>query len=251
MTPVTEPPAAPPAPPPPGRTRPVPTAVFAVLGVVTFALAALMNWMLVVHAPAGVKGIGASYLIMYYHVPSAALMLLGYLALGVCGAFQLATGGAKWDLWGRVTASVALLANAIVLLTGAVWGKAAWNVWWRFDDPKLTTAAVVFLVYLGYFILHRGIEDPVRRPRICAIYGVIASPSYILVKYSIDWFGSGSHPPKVDFEGSGIWDTFLVAHLAFFGFYAMLWLWKLDTEALRERAEAALMRVRRLEDARS
>lgn len=231
--------------------RGLPTPLFALIAVASVLALALTNWLIAGYAPFGVKGIGASYLTLYYHVPAAAAMLLAYLFLGVCGGLYLATGHAVWDRCGRVSAGIGLLANGVVLVTGAVWGKAAWNVWWRFDDPRLTISAVVFLIYLGHVVLARGIEDEIRRPRLCAVYGLLATPSYPLVKYSIEWFGQGSHPPKVDLEGNELHATLAMAHVAFLLFYGTLWAWKYKMEAVRDRTANAMSRVRRLEEARS
>lgn len=219
--------------------------------VLAFASLAFLNWLISEHAPFAVKQIGASYLIAYYHVPSAILMGVAYTLVFAAGIMVLITKSPEWDRRARAAAAAGLLANAIVLVTGSVWGKAAWNLWWNFNDPRLTTSAVIFLIYLAYFVLARGIEDESKRARICAIYGILALLAYMPVKYAVEWFGQGSHPPKVSMDGAQIRDTLNAGLLAFFFLYSLLYRWKYDLDTLRERSDAALARVRRLEDSRS
>ena len=215
------------------------------------ALFAALNWLIAGYAPAAVMGIGASYLISFYHVPSAILMTVAFAMVAVAGIMVLATGSAAWDRRAHALAAVGLLANGVVLVTGAVWGKAAWNIWWRFDDPKLTSASVTFLVYLGHVVLARGIDDETKRPRTCAIYGIVAALSLVFIYYAPQWFGQGSHPVRVSQPDTRISNTLGFGMLAFLAVYSLLYRWRLDLESVRARTDAALARIRRLEDARS
>ena len=224
---------------------------FTVHAALALALLATLNWMIAAHAPESVKQIGSSYLIVYYHVPSAILSYLAYFGVFLCGIFHLVTNAPEWDRRARASAAIGLLATGVVVVTGAVWGKAAWNVWWRFDDPRLTTSAVLFLIYLAYIVLARGIEDETKRSRTCAIYGIAAFLAVPLVHFSIQWFGQGSHPPKVAMAEPGIRDTLNMGIFAFLALYSLLYRWKFDLDSVRERADAALQRIRRLEDLRS
>jgi heme exporter protein C len=224
---------------------------FVVHAALAVASLAWLNQLIATHAPFGVKQIGASYLVAFYHVPAATFMTLAYTMVCVAGIFFLVTKSPDWDRRARAFAAVGLLSNGVVLLTGMVWGKAAWNVWWNSQDPRLTISAVTFLIYLAYTVLARGIEDELKRPRVCAIYGIIAALSLPLVKYSVEWFGQGSHPPKVDMKDEGIQDTLGAGMIAFLVFYLLLYRWKYDLDTLKDRADAALSRVRRLEESRS
>lgn len=240
--------------PPPGGAFPLvggsPGGGFTVHALVALALLAALDWMIAGYAPMSVQQIGASYLIEYYHVPSAILMVLAYVMVCVCGIMVLATRSPDWDRRARAFAAVGTLANGIVLLTGAVWGKAAWNVWWRFDDPKLTAAAGTFLVYVAYTVLARGIEEADKRSRVCAIYGIVAVLSIPFIFYAPRLFGDGSHPVSVKQKDAAISTTLSMGMFAFLAFYLLLYRWKYDLETLRDRADAALARVRRLEDSR-
>jgi heme exporter protein C len=228
-----------------------PGAFFVPQAVATLALFALLNVLIAGYAPFSVKEIGASYLIQYYHVPSAISMYLAYFMVCVSGIMVLVSRSPDWDRRARAFAAVGLLANGIVVATGSVWGKAAWNVWWRFDDPKLTTAAIQFLIYLAYLVVARGVEDETRRPRICAIYGILAAPMLVFVHFAVQWFGSASHPERVKQMGTEIPTTLGTGMLTFLFVYLLLYRWKYDMETIRDRADAALTRIRRLEDSRS
>ena len=216
----------------------------------TWALLLLtaMNFMIATIAPARVKLIGSSYLIMYMHIPAAIYMELLFAASALCSVFLLITRRSVWDSRARALGTVGLLANAITLLTGAVWAKTAWGQWWVWDDPRLLTAAMLFLIWLGYVLLQHSAEDDDRRPRFAAVYGICGLIAVPFVHFAPTWFGVVSHPAAVQQKDDHMATTWMVAMLAFFLFYLLLYRWKFDRDQLADRAAASLARLRRLEE---
>ena len=220
---------------------------------VAHALAALtllvgLNVAVATYVPFAVEGIGSSYLIMYYHVPSAIVTTLLYGFVRLAGILYLATRNRLWDRLARAYVAAGLLANAVTLLTGSVWAKAAWNRWWDWRDPRLTSVAIMFLMYVGYAALNASVDDEEKRPRYAAVYGILAAVNIPIVKKAIEWFGMASHPKQVA-TGGEITAALSFGIVAFLAFYTAVAQWKFHRDTVRERVEAVLARVRRLEEA--
>jgi heme exporter protein C len=231
--------------PEPGRP---PAGPFVAHALGAMALLAALNWLATTYVPFAVEGIGSSYLIMYYHVPSAIVTTLLYGFVCLVSILFLVTRNRLWDRLARAYVAAGLLANAVTLLTGSVWAKAAWNHWWDWRDPRLTSVAIMFLMYVGYVALNASVDDEEKRPRYAAVYGILAAVNIPIVKKAIEWFGMASHPQKVG-TGPEITATWTFGILAFLAFYTAIAQWKLHRDGVRERVEAALGRVRRIEEA--
>lgn len=111
--------------------------------------------------------------IFYIHMPSffGAFVAFGGAVIGGIG--YLRTRNLRWDALAVAGVEVGLVFSLINLLTGAIWAKPTWNVWWTWD-PRLTSAAVMALTYAAYLMLRNAIENPNQRRRFAAIYGIIA-----------------------------------------------------------------------------
>jgi heme exporter protein C len=223
---------------------------FLIHAVVCLLLFWWLNWQIVTQVPFAIKGIGSSYLIFFYHFPSAFTTYLFYGGGIAASVLLLCTHNSVWDRRAQAAIEVGVLGNAILLATGMTWAKAAWNVWWRWEDKRLISAAVMFLIYLGYLVLQRSVEDSRKRERFGAVYACLAFLNVPLVHYSIQWFGEVSHPKKFDELSSDveITATRWFGVLVFFAFYLLLYRWSHDRETVRQRAEAVRWQVRELEE---
>lgn len=219
-------------------------AVFAMLLVI------LLNILVTYWVPFWIQGIGASYLIFFYHFPSAINLFLFYAVVAATSAMYLKTKDPIWDVRARAAAEVGVLANAVLLLTGSTWAKAAWNAWWIWDDPRLMSAAVMSLTYVGYLFLQSAVEEPDKRRQISAVFGILAFVNVPIVHFSIKWFGATSHPLKFDGLASDqrIVVTRWIGVFVFFVFYLLLYRLDFDRKAVAERADVLLARVRRIEE---
>jgi len=89
----------------------------------------------------------------------------------------------------------------INIATGSIWGKPTWGTWWTWD-ARLTSVTVVFLIYVGYLLLRRMIDDPERAARYAAILGILGAPNIYLVHVSVQWWRTLHQPPTLLKAGS-------------------------------------------------
>src|SRR5436309_10384722 len=138
---------------------------------------------------------GAIYRIVYVHVPSIFTGFTGFfVALAASGAY-LATGKPKYDAFAAAVTEVSLAFATIVLATGMIWGRIIWGVWWAWD-ARLTTMLVCWLIYAGYLMLRRAIDEPTQRARLSAVVSVFGGIDVFIVWKSIEWWRT-LHPGLV------------------------------------------------------
>ncbi len=222
---------------------------FGVHAVLALAALLFLNWLVVTEVPLAIKGIGSSYLIFFYHFPAAINVFVFYGALMGASVLYLKTKDPIWDRRARAAAEVGILCNAVLLVTGSTWAKAAWNAWWVWNDPRLMSAAVMTLIYIGYLMLHGAIEEPARRRQVAGVYGSLAFLNIPMVHYSIKLFGQASHPMKFDaLSDASVVATRWYGVAAFFVFYLLIYRWTFDRKSRADRLEDSLGRIRRIEE---
>ncbi len=144
---------------------------------------------------------GDVYRILFVHVPAAwNAMLLYFVSFLACLAY-LMSKKEMWDRLAHSTIEVAVVLTALALVLGSIWGKPTWGVWWTWD-PRLTTTALLFILYAGYLMLRRLIEDPTRRAQIAASLGTLIFLNVPIVYFSVKWWRSlhqvQSNPKTMD-----------------------------------------------------
>lgn len=122
--------------------------------------------------------------VFYFHVATAWVGMLGFMAAGVAGIAYLSTKNRTWDTVGMAAVEISLVFFLVAIIMGSIWARPVWNTWWTWD-PRLTTATVVELVYAAYLLLRQGIEDPERRARFGAVYTILGFVSVPLTFVSI------------------------------------------------------------------
>ncbi len=121
---------------------------------------------------------GAAQRIFYVHLGSFLGAFISFGATVLSGIAYLHTRHPKWDTLGLSGVEIGLGMSAITILTGMCWARPIWNTWWTWD-PRLTSITIMWLAYLAYLVLRSGIEDPERRRRFAAVYGIIAVSSVL------------------------------------------------------------------------
>jgi heme exporter protein C len=154
-----------------------------ILDYLSGALFVISLWMVFFYAPTEAI-MGNVQRVFYYHVATAWVGMLGFMAAGVAGIAYLRSGDRKWDTVSMASVEISLVFFFITIILGSIWARPAWNTWWTWD-PRLTTATIVELVYAAYLMLRQGIEDPDRRARFGAVYTIIGFISVPLTFVSI------------------------------------------------------------------
>ncbi len=110
--------------------------------------------------------------IFYLHIPVSWIALTGFLIVFIAGIAYLRTRRIFWDMIGSTAAELGLIFTTFLLLTGSIWGKAEWGIWWDWD-ARLTSSLVLWIIYMGYFLLRAYITEPGQRARYSAVFGII------------------------------------------------------------------------------
>ncbi len=134
--------------------------------------------------------------IMYVHVPSAWLAYLSFTVTLVASVAYLRVHSLRWDRLAGASAEVGVVFTGLALITGMIWGKPVWGVWWTWD-ARLVLTAVMFFVYLGYLALRRSFDDPQIRARRSAVLGIVAALQIPIVHFSVTWWRGLHQPPTV------------------------------------------------------
>ena len=155
--------------------------------------------------------------VFYFHVAAGWVGALAFLVTAIAGGMLLARGARKWDQIALASVEIGVVFTFINIVTGSIWARPIWNTWWTWD-PRLVTATVMELIYLAYLMLRQGIEDPDRRARFGAVYGIVGFLSVPLTFLSIRIFRT-IHPVVIgnnDPTAQGTFDMTARMRLAFF-----------------------------------
>jgi heme exporter protein C len=173
--------------------------VLKVLNVLSVLLVLVAFLMAMFYAPLE-KVMGEVQRVFYFHVATAWVGMLGFIAAAVVAVIYLRTQDLKWDVIGLAAVEISLVFFLIAIVLGSIWARPAWGTWWTWE-PRLTTAAILEMIYLAYLLLRQGIEDPDRRARFGAVYTLLGGLSVPLTFVSIRIFRT-IHPVVVGAGGS-------------------------------------------------
>jgi heme exporter protein C len=168
-----------------------------VIGIVALVgLAWLVAFGLVISPPDEVQGDAVR--LMYVHVPSAWLAYLsfGVTALGSVMYLWKRTRSLTWDRIAGASAEIGVLFTALALVTGMIWGRLTWGFYWTWD-ARLTSTALMFLLYVGYLAMRRTDDNPEQRARRAAWVGVFAVVVVPIVHNSVNWWRTLHQKPTV------------------------------------------------------
>jgi heme exporter protein C len=134
--------------------------------------------------------------IMYLHVPA---ILTAYAAIGVVLVASIAYLWSRRAAWDRAAAAAGELAVcfiAVTLITGSIWGKPTWGTWWTWD-ARLTSTALLFVIYLGYLLLRSVVDDPERGATYAAVLGIMGALDVPIIHFSVQWWRTLHQPATV------------------------------------------------------
>lgn len=190
--------------------------------------------------------------IFYFHVPSAWIGFLAFVVSAVTALLYLVTRQEKWDVWSLASVEIGLAFFTMVMLSGPIWAKPTWNVWWTWD-PRLTISTISWLLYIGYLMLRGAVDHPERQARFAAVYALMAAISVPINWFAIRWWRT-IHPavvmPGKNSEAMGsfgmtdsiLW-TLMLCLVAFTVFYITLMYHRIQLENLKRRVEALKQQI--------
>jgi heme exporter protein C len=142
--------------------------------------------------------------IFYFHVPSAISAFIAFFIVFLANTAYLVSRKPRWDWLGVAGAEVGVACCTIVLITGPIWARPVWGIWWTWD-ARLTSTFILWLLYVSYLLLRGLLEDPVRRATLSAIFGVFAFLDVPLVYLSNRlWRTQHPQPVILGSENSGL-----------------------------------------------
>ncbi len=180
--------------------------------------------------------------IFYYHVPSAWTAFLCFFANFIASLVYLAKRNPKADAFALTTAEVGVVFCTVVLVTGPIWAKPIWGIWWTWD-ARLTSTLVLWLIYVSYLLLRRY-STAGQNPVLASVLAIFGAVDVVFVYMAIRWFRT-QHPQPVigGGEGSGIdprmMHALLMNWLAFLALAGVLIYLRYRLERLRQQVEEA------------
>lgn len=158
-------------------------------------------WLIFAYAP--IEAImGPIQKIFYIHLPLSWWALFSFFLLFLTSILTLARRDGKWEGLSQALAEVGVLFTTLTLVTGMLWGRKAWGVWWTWD-PRLTTALIMWFIYMGYLLVSGLDMAPARRRTVRAVLGVVAFADVPLVFLSARLWRS-IHPAVFASESGGL-----------------------------------------------
>ena len=127
--------------------------------------------------------------LMYMHVPVAWVTFLAFGVVFGASVAYLKTGRIQWDRVAAASAEIGVVFCVLTIVLGSLWGRPVWGTWWTWD-PRLTTTAVLLLIYVGYLSLRRVADSPARRAKWSAVVGVVGFIDVPIVHESVVWWRS-------------------------------------------------------------
>ena len=133
--------------------------------------------------------------VFYFHVPMAILSFLAFFVVFVASILYLAKRNQKWDRLAHAAAEVGVVFVTLALLTGIIWARPVWGVWWTWE-PRLTTTLILWLIYVAYLMIRAYAPNRTQGAKYAAVVGIVGFVDVPIVYYSVNWWRS-IHPSAV------------------------------------------------------
>lgn len=194
-------------------------ALVAVVGATAFALFGV---------PADLNQ-GEAQRIMYIHLASAWLAYLSFGITAAASVWWLVRRDPRADAAALAGAAVGVLFTAATIWAGMMWGRPVWGTFWQWEDPRLTTTALLLALYVGYLLIRRLTDEPARRATRAAVVGIVAAIDIPIVHFSVVWW-RGLHQGPTFISPDTILNPpapgqFVAALLLMLGAFSLAWLW--------------------------
>jgi len=213
------------------------------LGLVTLALMVAALFMIFAYVPTEADQ-GIVQRIFYFHVPCAWVAFASFGLVAVAGVLYLWLGDQIWDDLGYAAAETGMIFCTLMLVSGSLWARPIWGVWWTWDS-RLTTTFILWLMYCGYLILRASAEESAQVARFAAVIGIVAALDVPIVIVSVRLWRT-IHPAVLVTKqgGHGLEDPRMIATLLVsLAAMTALWAWLLMLRFAQLRTRTRLNRV--------
>ena len=186
--------------------------------------------------------------IMYLHVPSVITTYLAFFIVFVYSIAYLWKRELMFDHIAKASAEVGLIFCGLVLITGAIWGRTTWGTYWVWD-ARLTTTLLLFLIFMGYFLLRMSVNDRDKEARLASVLGIIGFLDIPIIHKSVEWWRTLHQPSTLFKVDSGeakpsmppeLLYPLMVSTLVMLAFYLYLLLLRYQTEKRTDRLNQLL-----------
>ncbi len=186
--------------------------------------------------------------IMYLHVPSVITTYLAFFIVFVYSIAYMWKRELMFDQIAKASAEVGLVFCALVLITGAIWGRTTWGTYWVWD-ARLTTTLLLFLIFMGYFLLRMSVNDRDKEARLASVLGIIGFLDIPIIHKSVEWWRTLHQPSTLFKVDSGeakpsmppeLLYPLLASTLVMLAFYLYLLLLRYQTENSTDRLNQLL-----------
>ncbi|MFH2011726.1 MAG: cytochrome c biogenesis protein CcsA [Pseudomonadota bacterium] len=212
-------------------------ALLKTLQFITFFMMLLALYAIFLYAPVE-KTMGIVQKIFYFHLPSAFLAFFAFFITFIASILYLSRRNHKWDIIASSSAEIGVIFCTIVLLTGPIWAKPIWNVWWTWD-PRLTTTLILWFTYVAYLMLRR-VAGENQRSNFSAIFGIFGFINVPITFLAIRLWRT-IHPLIITKKGINIstpmQHTLLISFVAFFLLFLLLLISRIKLEKMRFKVE--------------
>ena len=164
------------------------------VGVITALLMVVTLYLIFAVAPTDAN-LGNIQRVFYLHVPIALMSFLAFFIVFVGSIMYLIKRNSRWDSMALAAGEVGVVFVTLALITGVIWAKPVWNVWWTWE-PRLTTTLVLWLIYVGYLMVRAYAPNRPKAAIYSAVVGIIGFVDVPIVYYSVQWWRS-IHPNQV------------------------------------------------------
>ena len=218
------------------------------LSIATVAMLAVSLSLVFFYAPLDADQ-GFIQKIFYVHVPLAIVALCGFVAGGIMAIQFLRTGDRSWDARSYVAIHMSIIFGTVVLITGAIWAKAAWGHWWVWDEPTLVSFLIVFLMYATYYPFRYAIEERERQARYASVFAITAGAFVPLNFMAVRMAESLVHPRTFATANGGLPGEMMLVFLCNLVAFGLLWVTLVKFELTAKSASGQVKRLRRALDA--
>ena len=185
------------------------------------------------------RAMGQAQRIFYFHVPAAWIAFLAFFVVCAASILYLWKRERKWDVLALSSVEIGVLFASLVLVTGPLWARSVWGIWWTWD-ARLTSTLVLWLIYAGYLMLRAYVDDPSRRARLSAVLGIVGAADIPIIVLSVQWWRT-QHPSLILAQSGslepGMVQGLLLALLAFSLLYVYLLMRRVRLEMIRDHLD--------------